>query len=51
VLLKNENGYLFRMVQQAGHSMAESLLRIAHEVYCRAVLMVPVRHLLVKVKK
>jgi hypothetical protein len=37
VLLKNENGYLYRMVQHAGHSMAESLLRVAHEVYCGAV--------------
>jgi hypothetical protein len=32
VLLKNENGYLYRMVQQTGHSMAESLLRVAQEV-------------------
>jgi hypothetical protein len=37
VLLKNENGYLYRMVQQTGHSMAESLFRTAQMV-CEKVL-------------
>ncbi|PNF34508.1 hypothetical protein B7P43_G10749 [Cryptotermes secundus] len=32
-LLKNENGYLYQMVQQTGHPMAESLLKVAHESY------------------
>ncbi|XP_021928195.1 LOW QUALITY PROTEIN: probable multidrug resistance-associated protein lethal(2)03659 [Zootermopsis nevadensis] len=29
LLLKNENGYLYQMVQQSGHAMADSLFRAA----------------------
>ncbi|XP_069701973.1 probable multidrug resistance-associated protein lethal(2)03659 isoform X2 [Periplaneta americana] len=33
ILLTNEDGYLYHMVQQTGHTMAESLLKMAHENY------------------
>ena len=32
LLLKNENGYLYQMVQQTGHAVAESLFRAAQMV-------------------
>lgn len=32
MLLKNENGYLYQMVQQTGHAMAESLFKAAQMV-------------------
>ncbi|KAJ9591423.1 hypothetical protein L9F63_002029, partial [Diploptera punctata] len=33
VLLKNENGHFFKMVQQTGHAMAESLFKTAQTNY------------------
>jgi hypothetical protein len=32
VLLKKKNGYLYQMVQQTNHAMAESLFRVAQTV-------------------
>lgn len=32
LLLKNENGYLYKMMQQTGHAVAESLFRAAQMV-------------------
>ena len=32
ILLQNENGVLYQMVEETGHTMAESLLKIARTV-------------------
>lgn len=32
ILLQNRQGYLYNMVQQTGHSMADTLMKIAEKV-------------------
>jgi hypothetical protein len=34
ILLKNKNGAFSQMVQQTGHTMAESLFKVAQTVSC-----------------